>query len=58
MLIAPLSALGLVFAKQVGILIGHLREHSLPSFPAVRQNLDGYPVIGPTAALGECATSR
>jgi predicted PurR-regulated permease PerM len=46
-LIAPLSGLGLVFAKQVGILIGHLRAHSMPSFPAMRQNLDTYPVIGP-----------
>jgi predicted PurR-regulated permease PerM len=46
-LIAPLSALGLVFARQVGILIGYLRAQSMPSFPAIRQNLDAYPVIGP-----------
>jgi len=46
-LIAPLSALGLVFAKQVGILIGYLRAQSMPSFPTIRESLDGYPVIGP-----------
>jgi predicted PurR-regulated permease PerM len=46
-LIAPLSALGLVFAKQVGILIDYLRAHSLPSFPTIRQDLDRYPLIGP-----------
>jgi predicted PurR-regulated permease PerM len=46
-LIAPLSALGLVFAKQVGILIGHLRTHSIPSFPTIRQDLEAYPLIGP-----------
>jgi predicted PurR-regulated permease PerM len=46
-LIAPLSALGLVFAKQVGILIGGLRAHAIPSFPTIRQDLDAYPVIGP-----------
>jgi len=46
-LIAPLSALGLVFAKQVGILIGYLRAHAMPSFPTIRQDLDSYPLIGP-----------
>jgi len=46
-LIAPLSALGVVFAQQVGILIGHLRAHSIPSYPTIRQDLDAYPVIGP-----------
>jgi predicted PurR-regulated permease PerM len=46
-LIAPLSALGLVFARQVGILIGYLRAHSIPSFPTIREDLDKYPVIGP-----------
>ena len=46
-LIAPLSALGLVFARQVGILIGYLRARSIPSFPTMRQDLDGYPLIGP-----------
>jgi len=47
LLIAPLSGLGLVFAKQVGILIGYLRAHSVPSFPTIRQDLDTYPIIGP-----------
>jgi predicted PurR-regulated permease PerM len=47
LLIAPLSALGVVFAKQVGILIGYLRAHSIPSYPTIRQDLDSYPVIGP-----------
>jgi predicted PurR-regulated permease PerM len=47
LLIAPLSGLGLVFAKQVGILIGYLRAHSVPSFPTIRQDLDTYPMIGP-----------
>jgi len=46
-LIAPLSALGVVFAKQVGVLIGYLRAHSIPSYPTIRQDLDRYPVIGP-----------
>jgi predicted PurR-regulated permease PerM len=46
-LIAPLSALGVVFAKQVGILIGYLRERSIPSYPAIRENLDHYPLVGP-----------
>jgi predicted PurR-regulated permease PerM len=45
--IAPLSALGLVFAKQVGILIGYLRAHSIPSYPTIREDLDTYPLIGP-----------
>jgi predicted PurR-regulated permease PerM len=47
LLIAPLSALGLVFAKQVAILIGYLRAHSIPSFPTIRQDLNTYPLIGP-----------
>jgi predicted PurR-regulated permease PerM len=46
-LIAPLSALGVVFAQQVGILIGFLRAHSIPSYPTIREDLDRYPVIGP-----------
>jgi predicted PurR-regulated permease PerM len=46
-LIAPLSALGLVFARQVGILIGYLRAHAIPSYPTIRQDLDAYPLIGP-----------
>ena len=46
-LIAPLSALGVVFAKQVGILIVFLRAHSIPSYPTIREDLDRYPVIGP-----------
>jgi predicted PurR-regulated permease PerM len=46
-LFAPLSALGVVFAKQVGILIVFLRAHSIPSYPTIREDLDGYPVIGP-----------
>jgi predicted PurR-regulated permease PerM len=46
-LIAPLSALGLVFAQQVSILIGHVRAQSMPSFPTIRQDLDSYPVVGP-----------
>jgi predicted PurR-regulated permease PerM len=46
-LIAPLSALGLVFAKQVGILIVYLRAHSIPSYPTIREDLDSYRVIGP-----------
>jgi predicted PurR-regulated permease PerM len=46
-LIAPLSALGVVFAQQVGILVGFLRAHSIPSYPTIREDLDRYPVIGP-----------
>ncbi|HSY07361.1 MAG TPA: AI-2E family transporter [Steroidobacteraceae bacterium] len=46
-LFLPLSALGIVFAKQVGILIDYLRAHSIPSFPTIREDLDRYPVIGP-----------
>jgi len=47
LLIAPLSALGVVFAKEVGLLIGYLRAHSIPSFPTIREDLTSYPLIGP-----------
>ena len=46
LLIAPLSGLGVIFAKQVGILIGFLRARSIPSYPAIRQDLDRVPMIG------------
>jgi predicted PurR-regulated permease PerM len=46
-LIAPLSVLGVVFAQQVGGLISRLREQAIPSFPAIRESLNAYPVIGP-----------
>jgi predicted PurR-regulated permease PerM len=46
-LIAPLSVLGVVFAQQVAVLIGRLREQSIPSFLSIRNGLDAYPLIGP-----------
>lgn len=45
--IAPLSLLGIVFARQVGALIEHLRGRSFIPYPALLERLEGYPVIGP-----------
>jgi predicted PurR-regulated permease PerM len=47
LLIAPLSVLGVIFAKQVGNLIAFLRTQSIPSYPAIREHLDHNAVIGP-----------
>ena len=46
-IIAPLSLLGLVFANQVGTLIGHLQGRSFIPYPTMLERLEGYPAIGP-----------
>ncbi len=46
LVIAPLSILGVVFARQVGNLIDYLRGWRVMSYPAILDALERYPVIG------------
>lgn len=46
-IIAPLSALGVIFAQQVGNLIEYLRGRRFVPFAEVLDRLEAYPVIGP-----------
>src|SRR5690606_22833491 len=48
LVIAPLSVLGIVFARQVANLIDYMRGRSFLPYPAILEKLEGYPVIGPT----------
>jgi len=50
LVIAPLSALGIVFAQQVGSLIEYLRGRTFITYPAMLAKLESYPVIGPALA--------
>jgi predicted PurR-regulated permease PerM len=44
---APVAMLAIAFAKQVAVLLGYLRNHSLLlSYPEVLQRLESYSVIG------------
>jgi predicted PurR-regulated permease PerM len=45
--IAPVTILGLVFARQVGNLIEYVRGLRIDSYPEFLQRLEGYPIIGP-----------
>jgi predicted PurR-regulated permease PerM len=47
LVIAPLAGLGVVFAQQVGALIGYMRGRSLVAYPTLLAQLEQYPVIGP-----------
>ena len=45
LVLAPLSVLGVVFAGQVGELMGYLRGHSF-AYPQLLARLESYPLIG------------
>lgn len=45
-IIAPLAVIAAIFARQVGTLIGYLREHQITSYPGVLEELERYPVVG------------
>jgi predicted PurR-regulated permease PerM len=49
LIIAPLTILGLVFARQVGNLIEYLRGLRIDSYAELVTRLEGYPLIGPLA---------
>ncbi|HTY92567.1 MAG TPA: AI-2E family transporter [Steroidobacteraceae bacterium] len=51
-IIAPLTILALVFARQVGTLIDSLKQGSL-SVPGLSGDVVTYPIIGPLARLAE-----
>src|SRR5579863_5487743 len=44
--LAPLSVLGVVFAGQVGNLIGYLRGQSFLAYPQLLARLQSYPLLG------------
>lgn len=46
-IVAPISAVGVLFARQVGTLIGYLRSRSFGSFPALIDRFEHYRLIGP-----------
>jgi len=43
---APVGMLAIAFAKQVSVLLGYMRNHSMMSYPEVLQKLESYSVIG------------
>jgi predicted PurR-regulated permease PerM len=43
---APVAMLGIAFAKQVSVLLGHMRNTSVMSYSDVLQRLESYSVIG------------
>ncbi len=43
---APVAMLAIAFAKQVAVLLGYMRTHSLLSYSEVLQRLESYSVIG------------
>jgi len=46
LIMAPLAALGVVFASQVAHLVEFLRGRQLPSYPALLERLEAVPLIG------------
>lgn len=43
---APVAMLGIAFAKQVSVLLGHMRNSTIMSYSDVLQRLESYSVIG------------
>lgn len=48
-ILAPLTILGLVFARQVATLIEFFRERTFLPYPTILANVERYPVVGPAA---------
>jgi predicted PurR-regulated permease PerM len=46
LIIAPIVSFGLVFARQVGLLIEYLRERQLGSFAEIVQKAESLPIVG------------
>ncbi len=46
-IVVPLSAVGVVFARQVGNLVGYLRTRSSMPLPALVERIEHYRMIGP-----------
>lgn len=46
-IIAPVSAVAVIFARQVGALVGYLRTRSFVPFPTLVRRIEHYPLIGP-----------
>jgi len=44
--LAPVGMLGVAFAKQVAVLLGHMRNSSILSYAEVLQRLESYSIIG------------
>jgi predicted PurR-regulated permease PerM len=49
LVIAPLSILGIIFARQVANLMDYMRGRTFLTYPALLARLETYPVIGPAA---------
>jgi predicted PurR-regulated permease PerM len=45
--IAPVTILGLVFARQVGNLVEYLRGFRFDTYPEFVERMQGYPLVGP-----------